>query len=334
MCPNWKLSSMPTKYIPYYALGLCLCTSIESLVIKHVQSMYPRAPPSVVLVFLTELLKLSIFVPVSLFVHHYNKKHILQDLEEEEPLLEQPIPENSAVYHWTNRFKSLVYLIPAAIYAISNNLVYFALQHMSPALFTLLMGLKIPFTGMLAFLCLNKQMSREQWFSLFLIFVGTSIAMIQPSNTSVGYTITGILAVLAYSTCSASAAVFMEWMTQHVRKRECVFKQSAEFAFYSVLTNLIAIIVTSSYDWSAMRWGHVASMASMFFNGLATALVIKYGGSIPKVYSSSMASILTAALSYLLWHRVLGWNYWVGALMCVLAVDIYARNYTLFWRPQ
>lgn len=322
---------MPTKYVPYYALGLCICTSIESLVIKHVQSLYPTAPPSVVLVFLTELLKLCIFVPVSLLVHRYNKQHIQHDIEEEEPLLEQPILVNEAVYHWTNRYKSVVYLIPAAIYALSNNLVYFALQHMSPALFTLLMGLKIPFTGVLAYLCLNKEMSREQWFSLFLIFVGTSIAMIQPSsNGSIGYTITGILAVLAYSTCSASAAVFMEWMTQHVRKRECVFKQSAEFAFYSVLSNLIAIIISSSYDWSSLRWGHVASMSSMFFNGLATALVIKYGGSIPKVYSSSMASILTAGLSYLVWHRVLHWNYWVGATLCIVAVDIYARNYRLF----
>lgn len=319
---------MPSKYVPYYAIGLCICTSIESLVIKEVQKTYPQSPPSVVLVFLTELIKLSIFVPVSFLVHRYNTRHIIEDLEEEEPLLEESIPADPIDFHWTHRFKSLVYLVPAGIYAISNNLVYFALKRMHPAVFTLLMGLKIPFTGILAYMCLNKVITPHQWFSLGLIFVGTTVAMIQvPSEGStIVYTLSGILAVLGYASCSASAAVYMEWMTQHVRRHECVFKQSAEFAFYSVLANGIAIIATSSYDWSAMRWGHVASIMSMFFNGLATALVIKYGGSIPKVYSSSMASILTAALSYLLWGRLLGWNYWVGAMLCIFAVHLYAQK--------
>lgn len=73
---------------------------------------------------------------------------------------------------------NLKILVPALVYVLQNNLIYFSVSHLNAATFQVSYQLKILTTAVLSVLMLpNRRYSRSQWFALLLLFIG--IALVQ-----------------------------------------------------------------------------------------------------------------------------------------------------------
>lgn len=220
------------------------------------------------------------------------------------------------------------YLLPAAVYTISNNVTYLALGELTPAMYNLLMNLKIPFTGILAYFFLSYRITGVFVFSYILLTASTVFASLKIQETvSLDTTLLGLVYMLVYTSCSASGAVLMELLTKVKFGNTSIYIQNVKFALMNILCNLIVIAIRFEIPFNKLNWVHLMVIVVSGMYGLITAVVIKYGGSILKTYSVSVSVFISAFFSYMIWGIYYTWNFYVGSVLCMLAVYLYSREY-------
>lgn len=325
------------------ALILCVMVAIESTTIKYVKKYEKYDIPSEQLVLLVEMGKFIASFIIFFFIKIVNEKkkndyqpilnfeevssdHFsnLSDISEENELetYECKIEEES-----NDKSSLFWYLLPAILYTISNNVTFAALSLMSPAMFNLLMNLKIPMTAFMAWMFIGYKINRNLFISFVTLFIGSGIATIKISLTdqpSFEGSLLGLLLMLVYASCSAGGAVYTEYVTRMRFSAENMFLQNMKFCVCSALANIVIIIIRQEIPYIKIEYLHFASVFVLIGNGLITAAVLKYGGSILKTYSVSVAMFLSALFTWLLFDYVLSWNYYVGAIICTIAVQLYA----------
>lgn len=307
-------------------LSLCLCciVSIEAISVKWSQSVEREhaAPEQIIIV--TEIIKGFL----SIVLAYYTQKSVSVSRQNRDtaPLLNSP-PSLTSSSSW------LWYIPTSLLYTVSNNVTFLALARLSSTMFTLLMNLKIPMTGLLAWVALKKQITMWQWIALVLMFVGSAIACFRDGHIS--SSISGIMLMILYCSCSASAAVYSEYITRYRFKTENLFSQNVKFCVYSCLFNVVVALCKGTlFNWH-LELPHGLVIMVMVMNGFATAAVLKFAGSIVKTYAVAFASLVTAIICYLLWNQTLTPNVWVGMFVCTFAVNLYVYDkYTNTTKPS
>ncbi len=92
-------------------------------------------------------------------------------------------------------YEMLKLSVPALIYSIQNNLLYYALSHLDAATYSVLYNMKILTTAVLSVLYLNKAVSQLQWIALVILTIGVVItqyssqakATDEKSNSTLGH---------------------------------------------------------------------------------------------------------------------------------------------------
>ena len=140
---------------------LLLIAQNVSLVLTMKVSMGNGAAPYIVTVavLLTELLKLCICLVVIYFY------------------IQKPFDWGSV---WSA--EGLKMAVPALLYVVQNNMLYFALSRLEPAVFQITYQLKIATTAMFSVLMLKRTLSRAQWVGVGLLLPG--VCLVQLSRLS------------------------------------------------------------------------------------------------------------------------------------------------------
>lgn len=220
------------------------------------------------------------------------------------------------------------YIAPAVVYTIGNNVTYFALQEVTPVMYTLLVNLKIPFTAILGYIFLKYIVTYRFVVSYCVLFFSVVIASLKITNdVTFGVSVLGLLEMLLYTTCSASGGLLMEYITQYRFERENLYIQNVKFSLISIFCNLIVILIRFQVPFVNLQWVHLLVISVSGMYGLVTSVVIKYSGSILKTYAVSTSMFGTAFVSFILFRETFDWNFYVGSIGCVLAVVLYSREY-------
>lgn len=294
------------------AVILSVFLSLESVIIRLL-NLKKYNVPSEQMVILVDIFKCL----VSLCLYYYPKiKYQGYDLIRNQD-------ENQG-WNWKNLY---YYIFPAAVYTISNNITYFALSEMTPAMYNLLMNIKIPLTGLMTFVFLKYEMSQRFVISFLVLFASTTLASLNfTDNISLDVSAIGLLYMLIYTMCSSGGAVLMEYITKIKFKSQDIYIQNIKFSLMSVLCNAIVILVKFKAPFTNLVPLHWIVVVISGIYGLITAIVIKYGGSILKTYSVSCSVFLSALLSYLVWDTTFSWNFFIGSICCVYAVHLYVNE--------
>jgi drug/metabolite transporter (DMT)-like permease len=228
-------------------------------------------------------------------------------------------------------FSNIYYFIPVSlIYVVSNNIVYLALKDLTPSMFNLLTNLKIPITVFLASVFLRKTntFNRFTASSIVLILFGNGIASLT-KNSNGENTFFGIGMMVIYSICSGSATVYSEYLLKNLLFQENIFAQNVKFCLCSILINLCV----STYNGNLLQWigifefRQLLAISFMASNGIATSLVIKYLGSICKIYATSLSVFLTLFISFIFGMRAdLNVFFFVGCIFSVIGVFVYIKS--------
>lgn len=303
----------------FLASILCLMVAAESTSIKYVKMNQKNDIASEQLVFLIEVFKLISSVAIFTLIHLRKSETI--DTERQ-----QLVNDESRSLQILEKKSSIIwFMFPACLYSVSNNVTFAALSLMSPAMFNLLMNLKIPLTGIMAAMFLGYHITFKMWISFFTLFCGSAIASMKWDESGINLNISfyGLLLMTVYASCSAGGAIFMEYVTKTRFGKEDIFLQNIKFCVCSMICNTIVMIIRGNIPFSQLEPLHLLSVTTLGLCGLMTSAVIKYSGSITKTFSTSIAMFFSALFGYVILHQILNRNFYVGATISALSVNLY-----------
>ncbi|CAF4042411.1 unnamed protein product [Rotaria sordida] len=189
--------------------------------------------------------------------------------------------------------------IPSGLYAIQNNLLFFALSYLNAATYQVSYQLKILTTALCSVLMLKKSIEKHQWFSLCMLAIGVAfVTWPSPEEVQKRTTIqsqatwlqqsTGFGAVLLASMTSGFAGVYFEKILKTgptsvwIRNIQLAVMDKGFFQGYSTVVWIVVLLQA--------------------IGGLIIATVIKYADNIIKGFATSLSILFSSVISYFILH--------------------------------
>ncbi|CAF1037342.1 unnamed protein product [Rotaria sordida] len=207
--------------------------------------------------------------------------------------------------------------IPSGLYAIQNNLLFFALSYLNAATYQVSYQLKILTTALCSVLMLKKSIEKHQWFSLCMLAIGVAfVTWPSPEEVQKRTTIqsqatwlqqsTGFGAVLLASMTSGFAGVYFEKILK--TGPTSVWIRNIQLACFGTLFGLLIVFC---FDYKAvMDKGFFQGYSTVVWivvllqaiGGLIIATVIKYADNIIKGFATSLSILFSSVISYFILH--------------------------------
>ncbi|GAA0142825.1 transporter [Lithospermum erythrorhizon] len=238
----------------------------------------------------------------------------------------------------TTQWNSIgLYPIPSIIYLIHNNVQFATLTYVDTSTYQIMGNLKIVTTGILFRLFLKRKLSNLQWMAVILLAVGTTTSQVKGcgeascdslfSSPIQGYTL-GVL-----SAClSALAGVYTEFLMK--KNNDSLYWQNVQLYTFGALFNMARLIVDDFRKgfeigpwWQRLFNGYSITTWLVVLNlgstGLLVSWLMKYADNIVKVYSTSMAMLLTMLLSVFLFEFKPTLQLFLGIIICMMSLHMY-----------
>ncbi|XP_067900169.1 probable UDP-sugar transporter protein SLC35A4 [Heterodontus francisci] len=230
---------------------------------------------------------------------------------------------------------ALPFAVPAALYAINNNLVVHMQHHMDPVTFQVLSNLKIAATAAFYSLLLRQWLPARKWLALFLLMAAgachTDAMRGQPgeeelvAHTRPYITPLGALAMVAYCSISGLSAAYTE---RTLKSQPLPLSLQNLFLYtFGVIVNSITHAASSpatSFFKGYSIWVAVI-IVTQALNGLLMSVVMKYDSNITRLFVISCSMLINAALSVLLFNLQLTPLFFVAVGLICIAVRLYYR---------
>lgn len=308
---------------------VCLTLQTTSIIIVYSYSRQVQTGPlkylSSSVVVIAEILKLAFCSLVIFKDSKYSLTRYLNTLKNE---------------IFCNVRESIKVLVPASLYAIQNNLAFYALNNLDPASYQVAYQLKILTTAMFSVLILNRIMRRRQWFALFLLFVGVSLVQLPQDNYKDGSIhktglnteknrLFGFIAVVLCCLSSGFSGVYFERLIKF-KAKQSIWIRNFQLAIFCLAISVVAMLY-QDYEkiensgifqgYSFLTWIVVCLQA---FGGLIVAAVVKHADNVLKGFATSISIILSTLLSFYLFENFQpSTNFYFGAAIVIISTIMY-----------
>lgn len=182
---------------------------------------------------------------------------------------------------------------------------------------------------------LNKVLSRLQWISLIILFVGVATVQMQPESTAKAGPVVeqnpvkGLVAVIISSFMSGFAGVYFEKILKGTK--QSVWLRNVQLGFLGIVIGVITMYINdgakvqekgffNGYD--SVVWFVVCLQS---FGGLLVAVVVKYADNILKGFATSAAIIVSCVASMYFFDFHLSVQFAVGGILVMIAVYMYSK---------
>ena len=285
-----------------------LMWSVQGLLVHHLQRTGIPTVSPVMIVTLQELIKLLVSVIL------YKKEG------------------GSGNEFVSNMARGLVYIAPAGLYAVYNNLTFLGLSLFDPSRYFVLMQFRIVATGLLYTWCFprgSSKLTNRKWIGLILIMVGAMLRETQSlllesvmsSGTLVGYGVVGCQIGL-----SSLAGVANERL---LKKKKCNLNLENIFMYsMSLLINLVMMGFLEPTNmraaFSALSVWHLPVILNGAFLGIITSIFLRHLNSVLKSIASAIELWVTALASSIIFGYPMDISMVVGVAVLTLGVVIYS----------
>lgn len=243
---------------------------------------------------------------------------------------------------------SLVLAVPAALYAVQNNLQYVAASNLEPALFQVLYQMKLLTTAFFSVVLLGRRLKTQQWAAIGLLAAGlariaaaSSGSKIDATDAHGGVFLTGFAAVLAACCTSGFSSVYFERVVKRAaqkkipgqkKKAMSVWARNFQLAtFSSVIAAFGALLKDGDKirrqglfrGFTPVVWTVVLLQAT---GGLCTAAVIAYADNLLKGFATGISMLISTVASCYYFHFTITTPFIVGANCVFAAIFFYARH--------
>ena len=208
---------------------------------------------------------------------------------------------------------------------------YVIFLYVDPPSYQVLKNLNIITTGILYRIFLKKKLNSIQWSALILLTLGCTTSQLNTQSDNVLSTPTmGVFLAIVMALLSGAAGVYTEMIIKK-RPQRSINVQNFYLYSFGIVFNMMAIFM---YDNSqVMEKGFFYGYSSITFimimnhalSGLAVSMVMKYANNITKVYSTSVAMLLTTLISIPLFGFELSLPFMLGSGVVTVAVFLHSQ---------
>ncbi|KAK9274762.1 hypothetical protein L1049_022014 [Liquidambar formosana] len=227
--------------------------------------------------------------------------------------------------------------IPSIIYLVHNNVQFATLTYVDTSTYQIMGNLKIVTTGILFRLFLKRKLSNLQWMAIVLLAVGTTTSQVKgcgeaSCDSLLSAPIQGYLLGILSACLSALAGVYTEFLMK--KNNDSLYWQNVQLYTFGAIFNMARLILDDFrggfekgpwwqrlFDgYSMTTWMVVLNLGS---TGLLVSWLMKYADNIVKVYSTSMAMLLTMVLSVCLFNFKPTLQLFLGIIICMMSLHMY-----------
>ncbi|KAF7826148.1 CMP-sialic acid transporter 1 [Senna tora] len=246
--------------------------------------------------------------------------------------------QKSSLPRMTMEWKTVaLYPIPSIIYLIHNNVQFATLTYVDTSTYQIMGNLKIVTTGILFRLFLGRKLSNLQWMAIVLLAVGTTTSQVKGCGEAScdslfsapiqGYTL-GVL-----SAClSALAGIYTEFLMK--KNNDSLYWQNVQLYTFGAIFNMARLLLDDFRGgfekgpwWQRIFHGYTITTWMVVLNlgstGLLVSWLMKYADNIVKVYSTSMAMLLTMIISIYLFNFKPTLQLFLGIIICMMSLHMY-----------
>ncbi|KAM1636970.1 hypothetical protein ACFX1X_015081 [Malus domestica] len=230
-----------------------------------------------------------------------------------------------------------LYPIPSVIYLIHNNVQFATLVYVDTSTYQILGNLKIVTTGILFRLFLRKKLSNLQWIAIVLLAVGTTTSQVKgcgevSCDSLFSAPIQGYMLGILSACMSALAGVYTEFLMK--KNNDSLYWQNVQLYTFGVIFNVARLGLDDFRGefengpwWQRLFNGYSLTTCLVVLNlgstGLLVSWLMKYADNIVKVYSTSMAMLLTMVLSVYLFTFKPTLQLFLGIIICMMSLHMY-----------
>lgn len=230
-----------------------------------------------------------------------------------------------------------LYPIPSIIYLIHNNVQFATLTYVDTSTYQILGNLKIVTTGILFRLFLKRKLSNLQWMAIVLLAVGTTTSQVKgcggaSCDSVFSSPIQGYMLGILSACLSALAGVYTEFLMK--KNNDSLYWQNVQLYTFGSIFNMAHLLFddfNGGFEkgpwwqrlfngYSIITWMVVLNLGS---TGLLVSWLMKYADNIVKVYSTSMAMLLTMVLSIFLFSFKPTLQLFLGIIVCIMSLHMY-----------
>ncbi|KAH8392318.1 hypothetical protein KR215_006021, partial [Drosophila sulfurigaster] len=342
---NWR-ELFPTKLtFIIFLLYMSLFIGQGIFVTASQESNNSYSYNTVTVVLLTEILKL--IVSACLYCRENNLQSLLHDVHKDRKVL-------------------ALYMVPAFLYCLYNNLAFVNLATFDPTTYYLLLQLRVVVTGVLFQIIFKKYLSRRQWISLLLLTLGCMLKQVDLNSfysdanddseaaalqagggdpaavttkavaknmTGFDFSISAVF-ILAQTIFSCLAGVYNEYLLKDKGADVNIFVQNVFMYLDSIVCNAVILLFRgelfnafSAHNLgSIMRFSVVIIIVNNAAIGIVTSFFLKYMNSILKTFASALELLFTAVLCYFLFAIPIYMNTALAIAVVSYAIYLYTQS--------
>ncbi|KAL9434551.1 hypothetical protein AB3S75_029235 [Citrus x aurantiifolia] len=238
----------------------------------------------------------------------------------------------------TTEWRSVrLFPIPSIIYLVHNNVQFATLTYVDTSTYQIMGNLKIVTTGLLFRLFLRRRLSMLQWMAIVLLAVGTTTSQVKGCGEALcdslfAAPIQGYLLGVLSACLSALAGVYTEFLMK--KNNDSLYWQNVQLYTFGAIFNMFRLLLDDFRGgfekgpwWQRLCDGYNITTWMVVFNlgstGLLVSWLMKYADNIIKVYSTSMAMLLTMVLSVYLFNFKPTLQLFMGIIICMMSLHMY-----------
>lgn len=226
-------------------------------------------------------------------------------------------------------------LVPAVIYTVQNNLLFYALSNLDAPTFQITYQGKILTTALMSMLLLGRSFEGRQWIAMFFLFIGVCVVQLQGEAQSTGAEehmaeqnrMLGLTAAVVSCFLSGFAGVYLERVLK--TGKTSIWLRNIQMASFSLIP---ATFTVFWQDGDAVRAdGFFSGYSSLVWlaisigsaGGILVAVVVKYADNVLKGFATSVSIVLSSVLSILFMGFSPTPTFITGATIVVLSTAAY-----------
>ncbi|KAK9068331.1 hypothetical protein SSX86_012442 [Deinandra increscens subsp. villosa] len=238
----------------------------------------------------------------------------------------------------TTEWKSVrLYPIPSIIYLIHNNVQFATLTYVDTSTYQIMGNLKIVTTAILFWLFLKRKLSNLQWMAIVLLAIGTTTSQVKgcgeaSCDSLFSSPIQGYMLGVLSACLSALAGVYTEFLMK--KNNDTLYWQNVQLYTFGAIFNMGRLLLDDFRGgfengpwWERLFSGYTITTWLVVLNlgstGLLVSWLMKYADNIVKVYSTSMAMLLTMVLSVFLFTFRPTLQLLLGIIICIMSLHMY-----------